>query len=90
MGARNWRRAVGKSVGEILTAIEGWSGKNRFVDTGTRTDDIRASEVSACNVEHAFQMLPIPDIGRLEDRFGGGLRIIGMVGHHLLSFWAKG
>lgn len=35
-------------------------------------------------------MLPIPDVRPLEDRFSGGLRIVGMTGHELLSFGAKG
>lgn len=40
-------------------------------------------------MEHAPQVLPILDVGLLEDGSSGGLRTVGMTGHKLLSFGAK-
>lgn len=63
---------------------------HRLVNTGTRTDDIRASKLLIYNAKHTLQVLPIPDVRLLEDRSSGGLRAVGMTGHELLSFGAKG
>ena len=35
-------------------------------------------------------MLPVSDVCLLEDGFGGGLGIVGMIGNEILGFRAKG
>ena len=41
-------------------------------------------------MEHALQLLPISNVGLLEDGFSGGLRMVGVAGYELLGFGAKG
>ena len=41
-------------------------------------------------MEHALQLLPVSDVGPLEDGFSGGLRVVGVAGDELLGFGAKG
>lgn len=66
------------------------SDADRLVDASTWTNNIYASKHFACNVKHALQMLPVSDVCLLEDCFGGGLRVVGMVGHEFLGFGSKG
>ena len=65
-------------------------GTHGLVDTGTRTDDVCASQLPARDVEHALQLLPVPDVGLLEDGFSAGLRTVGVAGDELLGFGAEG
>ena len=66
------------------------NGTHGLVDTGTWTDDIYASQLLACDMEHALQLLPVSNVGPLEDGFSGGLRMIGVAGDELLGLGAKG
>ena len=97
MGARNSKRAMRKGSSYQLPGFQEakfdkgvYNGTHGLVDTGTWTDDICVSQLLACDVEHALQLLPVSDVGLLEDRFSGGLRTIGVAGHELLGFGAKG
>lgn len=41
-------------------------------------------------MEHALQLLPVSNVGLLEDGFSGGLRTVGVAGYELLGFGAQG
>ena len=70
--------------------ITGLDGTHGLVDTGTWTDNICASQLLVCDMKHALQLLPVSNVGLLEDGFSGGLRMIGVAGDELLGFGAEG
>lgn len=61
----------------------------RFKNACSRTDNIHASKLLFRDMEHALEMVPVGDIGLLENGFGGGLGAGGVVGDQLLGFGAK-
>lgn len=61
-------------------------GSYRFKNSCSRTDDIYASKLFFRNMEHTLQMLPVGDIGLLEN---GLCRGTGVIGDQLLGFGPK-
>ena len=66
----------------------GGRGTHGLVDAGAGTDDVDGAEFPVCDTEHALQMLPVADVGPLEDGFGGGGA--GVVGDEVLGFGPEG
>lgn len=84
-GYQKLEKGYGKSVVEFK-ANRGLGGAHRLVNASTWTDYINVSKLFACDMEHALEMLPVSDVRLLEECFGRGLRVIGMIGYKLLSF----
>lgn len=61
----------------------------RFKNACSRTNNIHASKLLFRDMEHALEMVPVGDIGLLENGFGGGLGAGGVVGDQLLGFGTK-
>lgn len=80
-GAISWVRVMER---------EGEGGGYGFVDAGTGTDDVRAPELARRDGEHALQLVPFADVGRLEDSAGGGGGARGVGGEEGAGFGAEG
>ena len=91
-GCQKFEKGYGKSDVEFEKSQ--YSGRRTdthgLVDASTWTNDVCASEFSACDLEHALKVSPVTDVCLLENSFGGGVRSVGMDRYKLLSFGAEG
>lgn len=85
---------VGPGRGSTLLARCGlWRGRGwgyGFVDAGAGADDVRAPEFARGGGEHALQLIPFADVGRLEDGACGGGGAGGVGGEEGGGFGAEG
>jgi len=61
-----------------------------FVDACPGTDDVRAAEFARCDGEEALQLVPVADVGFLEDGACGGRGGGGVGGEEGVGFGAEG